>query len=328
MYARCGCLRDARSVFDQMLSRDVVSWTAMISAYGMSGQGHNAVALFAKMESSGLSPDYIAFVSILAACSHAGLLDEGKFHFNLMAKYGIVPGLEHCACMVDLLGRAGQIDEAYCFIREMPLQPSERVWGALLSACRFHSNMNIGLDAAGRLFQLAPQQSGYYVLLSNIYAKAGRWQDVAAVRSIMKEKRILKMPGISNVELNNRVHTFLAGDQSHPQSKEIHEELDILIRKLKEFGYMPAIGSALHDVEEEDKESHLAVHSEKLAIAFVILSTKPGTPIRITKNLRVCDDCHVAAKLISVIAKREIIIRDIHRFHHFHDGVCSCGDYW
>ncbi|KAF2315520.1 hypothetical protein GH714_039982 [Hevea brasiliensis] len=282
MYAKCGCLRDARAVFDQMQFRDIVSWTSMISAYGMCGQGHDAVAVFAKMQNSGLSPDSIAFVSVLAACSHAGLLDEGRYYFNLMHEYGITPKLEHFACMVDLLGRAGNIDEAY----------------------------------------------GYYVLLSNIYAKAGRWQDVAAIRSILQRKGLKKIPGISNVELNDHVHTFLAGDQFHPQSKEIYEELDVLVGKMKEFGYMPETDSALHDVEEEDKECHLAVHSEKLAIAFAILNTKPGTPIRVTKNLRVCGDCHVAAKLISKITKREIVIRDTHRFHHFHDGACSCGDYW
>ncbi|KAJ8898636.1 hypothetical protein K2173_004620 [Erythroxylum novogranatense] len=328
MYARCGCLADARAVFDQMLSRDVISWTCIISAYGMSGQGDNAVALFAEMRSSGMSPDHIAFVSVLAACSHAGLLDEGRFYFSLMSEYGIVPSLEHCACMVDLLGRAGRLDEAIGFIRKMPMEPNERIWGALLSACRVHSSMDIGLVAADHLFQLAPEQSGYYVLLSNIYAKAGRWQDVTNVRSIMKKKGIKKVPGISNVELNHRVYTFLAGDRSHLQSREIYKELDVLVGKMKEFGYTPQTDSALHDVEEEDKECHLAVHSEKLAIVFAILNTKPNIPIRVTKNLRVCGDCHISAKIISKISQREIVIRDVRRFHHFHDGICSCGDYW
>ncbi|XP_050224598.1 putative pentatricopeptide repeat-containing protein At3g49142 [Mercurialis annua] len=328
MYAKCGSLQDARAVFEKMKFRDVVSWTSIISAYGISGQGRDAVAVFEDMQKSGLRPDSIAFVSVLAACSHAGLLKEGQYYFNLMSVYGIIPKLEHFACMVDLLGRAGKIDEAYGFISQMPLQPNERVWGALLSACRVYSNMNIGILAADHLFQLNPEQSGYYVLLSNIYAKAGRWPDVAAVRSIMQSKGIKKIPGISNVEHNNAVRTFLAGDRSHPHSNEIYEQLDVLVGKMKEFGYTPDTDSALHDVEEEDKDSHLAVHSEKLAIAFAILNTKAGTPIRITKNLRVCGDCHEAAKLISKIAEREIIIRDTHRFHHFDDGCCSCGDYW
>ncbi|KAL7003538.1 putative pentatricopeptide repeat-containing protein [Sarracenia purpurea var. burkii] len=326
MYAKCGCLRDARGVFDKMHHRDVVSWTSMISAYGMNGQGRNAIALFSKMQDSGLTPDHIAFVSVLSACSHAGLLDEGRYWYKLMTeRYRLVPRLEHFACMVDLLGRAGRVDEAYSFIKQMPVEPNERVWGSLLSACRVFSNMDIGLIAADHLFRLVPEQAGYYVLLSNIYAKAGRWEDVTTIRSIMKGRGIKKMPGISNVELNHRVHTFLAGDQSHPQSKEIYEELDVLVGKMKEIGYVPGTDSALHDVEEEDKENHLAVHSEKLAIVFAIINTKPETPIRITKNIRVCGDCHMAIKLISKIAKREIIVRDTNRFHHFQNGDCSCS---
>ncbi|GLT76925.1 hypothetical protein SLA2020_485580 [Shorea laevis] len=329
MYAKCGCLNEARAVFDQMKFRDVVSWTSMISAYGMSGEGHDAVTLFSKMQHSGLSPDSIAFVAVLSACSHSGLLDEGWYHFRLMTEqHKITPRIEHFACMVDLLGRAGQVDDAYNFIREMPIGPNERVWGALLGACWMHSNMRIGLLAADELFQLAPEPSGYYVLLSNIFAKAGRWKEVTTLRSIMKRKGIKKMPGASNVELNGQVYTFLAGDQSNPQSKEIYEELESLLGKMKAEGYVPETTSALHDVEEEDKESHLAVHSEKLAIVFAILNTEPGTPIRVTKNLRICGDCHIAAKLISKIAEREIVVRDTNRFHHFLYGVCSCRDYW
>lgn len=316
-------------MFEGMKFWDVVSWTSLISAYGKSGQGRDGVALFSQMLDSGLQPDSIAFVSILSACSHAGLLLEGEHYYKLMTdKYKIVPRLEHYACMVDLKGRAGHINEAFNFIKQMPVEANERIWGALLGACRVYNNMDIGLEAADKLFELAPKQSGYYILLSNIYAKAGRWKDVTTVRSIMKGKGIKKMPGVSNVELNNMVHTFLAGDTSHPQSKEIYEELDILIGKMKEEGYVPETDSALHDVEEEDKENHLVVHSEKLAIVFAIMNTSHGTPIKITKSLRVCGDCHVAAKLISKITQRLIVVRDTNRYHHFQNGVCSCSDYW
>ncbi|KAM6567545.1 hypothetical protein CsatA_026673 [Cannabis sativa] len=329
MYAKCGCLEEASEVFNSMKFQDVVSWTSLISAYGRNGQGSEAVALFAKMQDLGMSPDSVAFVSVLSACSHGGLLDEGKYYFKLMTdKYQIVPRLEHYSCMVDLLGRAGRVHDAYNFVKEMPIEPNERVWGALLSACRVYSNMEIGLVAADKLFQMAPQQAGYYVLLSNIYAKAERWQEVTRVRSIMKSRGIKKTPGVSNVELNHKIYTFLAGDRSHPKSKELYEELDVLVGKMKELGYVPETDSALHDVEEEDKECHLAVHSEKLAIVFAILNSEPGTTIRITKNLRVCGDCHTAAKLISKISEREIVVRDTHRFHHFTNGICSCGDYW
>ncbi|XP_010550535.1 PREDICTED: putative pentatricopeptide repeat-containing protein At3g49142 isoform X2 [Tarenaya hassleriana] len=329
MYAKCGCLEGARGVFAKMKSRDVVSWTAMISAYGIRGRGHEALEFFSKMQESGLVPDSIAFVSILSACSHAGLLEEGRYHFKLMTDhYKIAPRIEHFACMVDILGRAGKMKEAYSFVQEMPMEPNERVWGALLGACRVHSDMDIGLIAADKLFQLAPEQSGYYVVLSNIYAKAGRWEDVTKIRSLMKRKGLKKNPGGSNVEINGEIHTFLVGDRSHSQSEKIYRELDVLVGKMKDLGYVPDSESALHDVEEEDKESHLAVHSEKLAIVFALLNTEEGSSIRITKNLRICGDCHAAAKLISKISRREIIIRDTNRFHVFSDGVCSCSDYW
>ncbi|CAH9055492.1 unnamed protein product [Cuscuta epithymum] len=329
MYARCGCLREAREVFDVMEFRDVVSWTSLINAYGMSGHGQDAVYLFSRMLECGPKPDSIAFVSILSACSHAGLLEAGEYYYNLMTEeYMIVPRLEHYACMVDLRARAGQIDKAYSFIKKMPMDVSERIWGSLLNACRIYNDMDIGVIAADNLFQLAPRQSGYYVLLSNIYARAGRWQDVTKTRTIMNERGIKKIPGLSYVELNNQVHTFLAGDRWHSQSGKIYEELDALIGKIKEAGYVPVTGGALHDVEEEDKENHLVVHSEKLAIAFAMMNTDPGTTIRITKNLRVCGDCHIAVKVISKITKRLIVVRDTRHYHHFQNGVCSCGDYW
>ncbi|KZV36451.1 pentatricopeptide repeat-containing protein [Dorcoceras hygrometricum] len=329
MYAKCGCLQEARKVFDKMLIKDIVSWTSLMSAYGRSGKGYEAIELFTKMQDLGFIPDSIAFVSILSACSHAGLLPEGRYYYGLMTdEYKILPRLEHFTCMIDLLGRAGLVDEAYDHIKKMPMEPNERAWGALLSACHVYNNMDIGVVAADHLFELAPQQSGYFVMLSNIYAKAGRWKDVTLIRSVMKGRGIKKIPGMSNVELHGKVHTFLAGDSSHPDSLKIYEELDVLVGKMKEAGYVPKTHTAMHDVEEEDKENHLVVHSEKLAIVFAIMRSKPGMPIRITKNLRVCEDCHIAIKFISQISEREIIVRDTNRFHHFENGVCSCGDYW
>ncbi|CAL4930053.1 unnamed protein product [Urochloa decumbens] len=329
MYASCGCLKDAREVFDSMSSRDVISWTSIVSAYGKHGHGREAVDLFEKMLGQGLEPDSIAFVAILAACSHSGLLDVGKRYFDSMTcRYHITPKAEHYTCMVDLLGRAACIGEAYDFIRTMPIEPNERVWGALLQACRIHSNMDIGLVAADSLFRLVPEQTGYYVLLSNMYARAGRWADVTLVRSVMADKGIKKLPGASIVELGDRVHTFHIGDRCHPQSEMIYQKLDELLQKIRGMGYNPEVEATLHDIEEEDKEGHLSVHSEKLAIAFLLINTSPGTPIRVTMNLRICGDCHLAAKLISTITSREIILKDTNRIHHIVQGACSCGDYW
>ncbi|PKA53994.1 Putative pentatricopeptide repeat-containing protein [Apostasia shenzhenica] len=329
MYANCGCLPEAKEVFSNMKGRDVVSWTAIISAYGMHGRGREAISLFEQMKDSGIKPDHIAFVSVLSACSYSGLLDDGNHYFDMMKeRYQLVPRLEHYACMVDLLGRSGQVEKAYDFVKKMPVEPNERIWGALLGACRVHSNMSVGLISADHLFRLVPKQSGYYVLLSNIYARAGRWKDVSVVRSLMASKGIKKSPGCSIVEIGGKVYNFYIGDRSHPRTKEIYAELEALLGKMKEAGYRAETDAALHDVEEEDKEGHLLAHSEKLAIAFALISSGEKTQIRITMNLRMCGDCHRAAKLISEIRGREIVIKDCNRFHRFEGGVCSCGDYW
>eukprot|EP01018_Ginkgo_biloba_P036700 Gb_40432 [translate_table: standard] len=329
MYAKCGSVETARRLFDLMSERDVVSWSAMIAGYGMHGYGEDALALFSQMQQAGMKPNSITFVSVLSACSHAGLVDEGWQYFDCMIKnYSIIPRVEHYACMVDLLGRAGCLDEAQEFIRKMPLQPGATVWGALLAACRIHCNIELGEHIAEHLFYLEPENAGCYVLLSNIYAAAGRWDDVAKVRTMMKGRGLKKKPGCSFIEVNNRVHAFFVGDRSHPQSEKIYATLENLAGQMKEAGYVPNTNFVLHDVEEELKENMICSHSEKIAIAFGLMNTIPGTSIRITKNLRVCGDCHSATKFISKIVKREIIVRDANRFHHFKGGLCSCRDYW
>eukprot|EP01018_Ginkgo_biloba_P019534 Gb_23934 [translate_table: standard] len=329
MYAKCGSIEIARQLFDKMSKGNVVSWNAMIAGYGMHGHSENALSLFSQMQQKGMKPDHITFVSVLSACSYACLLDEGIRCFNSMSQdYCITPMVEHYACMVDLLGRSGLLDEAHNLIKNMPLKPNGAVWGALLGACRIHGNIVLGEHAAEHLFELEPENSGCYVLLSHIYAEAGRWDGVAKVRKIMKDRRVKKSPGCSWIEINNRVHTFFMGDKLHPQSEKIDAMLATLAAQMKEAGYVPNTNSVLLYVEDEVKESMLCSHSEKLAIAFGLINTSPGIPIRVMKNLRVCSDCHNATKFISKIVKREIIVRDANRFHHFKDGLCSCGDYW
>lgn len=179
-----------------------------------------------------------------------------------------------------------------------------------------------------KLIELEPNHSGRYVTLSNLYAVKGKWKDVAELRKVMRDRGISKTPGCSFIELKGRVHEFVAGDNSHPQSEEIYDKLDEMINKLKFDGYSPKTSEVLIEMEDEKKETALCRHSEKLAIAFGLINTEPGTTIRITKNLRVCVDCHSATKLLSKIYTREIIVRDRCRFHHFKDGVCSCRDFW
>eukprot|EP01018_Ginkgo_biloba_P018849 Gb_21580 [translate_table: standard] len=329
MYAKCGSIEIARQLFDKISERNVVLWNAMIAGYGMHGHGKDALEMFSQMQQIGMVPDHITFIGVLSACSHAGLVDEGWQYFDSMSRdYCITPKAEHYACLVDLLGRAGHLDEAHDFIKRMPLEADAVVWGALLGACRIHCNTKLGEHVAERLFILEPQNAGRYVLLSNIYAAAGRWVDVARVRTMMKERGLKKEPGCSLIEVNNTVHAFHVGDRSHPQSEKIYAMLATLAGLLKEAGYVPNKNFVLHDVEEEVKEWMLCSHSEKLAIAFGLINTSTGTPIRIVKNLRICDDCHSATKFISKIVRREIIVRDANCFHHFKGGLCSCADYW
>eukprot|EP01018_Ginkgo_biloba_P018837 Gb_05554 [translate_table: standard] len=329
MYAKCGSIDLARKWFDKMCERNVVSWSTMIAGYGMHGQGKDALALFSLMQHKGMKPDEISFISVLSACSHAGLVYEGWQCFNSMRRdYCITPQVEHYACMVDLLGRSGLLDEAHDFIKKMPIKPNGVVWTTLLGACGIHSNIELGELVAEHLFELEPENAACYVVLSNIYAEAGRWDDVVKVRIMMKDRGLKKRPGCSLIEVNNRVHSFVVGDRLHPQSQKIYAKLATLAGQMKEAGYVPNTNFVLHDVEEEMKEHILCSHSEKLAIAFGLINTSPGTTLRITKNLRACRDCHIATKFISKIVEREIIVRDVNRFHHFKDGLCSCGDYW
>eukprot|EP01018_Ginkgo_biloba_P020216 Gb_20456 [translate_table: standard] len=329
MYAKCGIIEDAHRVFDKMLRRDVVSWNAMVVGYAMHGCGNKALQLFEEMRYSDTNPDHVTFVGVLSACRHTGQVDAGWQYFDFMSShYYITPAMEHYCCMVDLLGRAGLLLEAQDFIDKMPIEPDAAVWGSLLGACRIHTNIELGEKVAGRLFELDPKNAASYVVLSNIYAAAGRWEDIEKLQKMMKDRSIKKKPGCSWIEVNNKVHTFLLGDRSHPQSQKIYAELEALSEQMKESGYVPNTAFVLYDVGEEQKEHVLCHHSEKLAIAFGLINTPPGTPIRIVKNLRVCGDCHTATKFISKIVSREIVVRDANRFHHFEDGHCSCKDYW
>ncbi|XP_042471396.1 pentatricopeptide repeat-containing protein At1g11290, chloroplastic-like [Zingiber officinale] len=328
LYAKCGSVRIARKLFDSMEDRHVTSWNAMIDGYCTHGLGKSAVELFEEMKRSSVRPNDVTFLSVLSACGHSGLVDEGQKYFDSMKHdYGLEPRSDHYGCMVDLLGRIGRLDEAWEFIQKMPIKPSISVYGAMLGACKIHKNVKLGEQAAKKLFELEPEEGGYHVLLANIYATASMWEDVARVRTTMEKAGLQKTPGYSWMDWKNELHTFYSGGTNHPQSDKIYARLAKLIDEIKAAGYVPHTDSS-HDVEEDVKEQLLNTHSEKLAIAFGLINTAPGTTIQIRKNLRVCRDCHNATKFISQVTGREIIVRDMQRFHHFKNGRCSCGDYW
>ncbi|KAK8947361.1 Pentatricopeptide repeat-containing protein [Platanthera zijinensis] len=290
MYAKCGSVVLAREVFDSIPHRDVVVWSAMIMGYGLYGQGKEAIDLFHEMIRSRIRPNDVTFVGLLSACKHAGLVEEGRGYFNSMRNHGIEPRHQHYACIVDLLSRAGHLEEAYGFIREMPMAPEVTV---------IHGDVELGKYAADRVFALEPWNAGHYVQLSNIYASAGLWKEVASVRVLMKDKKVIKSMGLSSIEIDGKIQSFYAGDKSHPRSKEIFEMMEELERKLKKAGFLPHTDSILHDLGSEEKEVLLCNHSERIAMAYGLICTSPGTTLRITKNLRACVNCHSATKLIS-----------------------------
>lgn len=329
MYSKCGFVDKALEVFNKMNEKNVMAWSAMIGGLAINGHGKDALHLFSRMELDGIRPNDVTFIGVLNACSHCRLVDEGVSYFDSMiGVYGLKPNIHHYCCMVDLYGRAGLLEKAKEVLESMPMKPNAAVWGALLNACRIHGNAHLGEQVGKQLLELEPNHTGRYILLSNIYASEGRWEDVAKLRRMMIERGISKTPGCSFIDLRGTVHEFIAGDNFHPQSKEIYVKLDEMNNDLKLAGYKPNTGKVLLGMDEEEKETAIFYHSEKLAIAFGFINSEPNATIRITKNLRVCEDCHTATKLISKIYKRDIVVRDRSRFHHFKDGSCSCMDFW
>ncbi|OMP08484.1 hypothetical protein COLO4_06420 [Corchorus olitorius] len=329
MYARCGHIEAGFQVFSKMDDRNVISWTSMITGFAKHGYAMRALELFHEMLKAGIRPNEITYIAVLSACSHAGLISEGWEIFKSMRKeHGIAPRMEHYACMVDLLGRSGSLREAIEFINTMPCTPDVLVWRTFLGACRVHHNKELGEHAAKMILQQDPYDTAAYILLSNLYASSGQWEDVAQIRKNMKERNLIKEAGCSWIEVENKMHRFHVADTSHPQAPEIYEKLDEMALKIKELGYVPDTDFVLHELEEERKEQYVFQHSEKIAVAFGLISTSRSKPVRVFKNLRVCGDCHTAIKYISMVTGREIVLRDSNRFHHIKNGTCSCNDYW
>lgn len=330
MYSKCGSAESAYEVFKMMQEKNVYTYSSMIVGFAIHGCASSTLELFEEMVKKDVMPNHVTFVGVLTACSHAGLVEKGQHMFKIMEKsYGVKPSYDHYNCMVDLLGRTGRLEEALKLIRSMPIEPNASIWGALLGACRTYANPDVAEVAARHLFKLEPDGIGNYILLSNIYARAGRWEDVSKVRKLIREKGLRKNPAFSWVEGSKGViHEFYAGDLTHPRSREIDQAMEDLVDRLKLKGYSPNLSCVLYDVSDEEKKRILINHSEKRALAYALLTTDDGLPIRIVKNLRICEDCHLFMCGASQVTQREIIVRDNMRFHHFHDGTCSCRNFW
>ncbi|CAN1242107.1 Pentatricopeptide repeat-containing protein At5g50990, partial [Linum perenne] len=326
MYSKCGGIDAAKSVFERVQRDDASIWNSMINGFAIHGFALDAIAVFSKMAFEDVSPDSITFLGLLTACSHSGLVKEGRHYFSLMkSRYSLEPQQEHYGALVDLLGRAGLLEEAHAVITSMPFEPDVVTWRALLSACRMHKTPEIGELAIANISRL---KSGDYVLLSNIYCSQQKWDSAQRVREMMNKHGVSKKKGISWFEWAGRFHHFKSGDRSHPETAALYNVLGGLIEKAKLVGFVPKRELVMMDVSEEEKEENLRHHSEKLALAYGILKTGPGTEIRISKNLRICDDCHSWFKFVSMTLNRVILVRDRIRFHRFEGGSCSCGEYW
>ncbi|GAB2223821.1 hypothetical protein Drorol1_Dr00004563 [Drosera rotundifolia] len=275
--------------------------------------------------------------AVLSACSHSGLVDQGRRYFiHMGTMYGIAPQMEHYACMVDLLGRAGYLDEAENLVRTMPMRPNEVVLGSLISSCGTRGKLRLAEKLLQDLINIDPSNTECHVLLANMYYSLGKKDEGDLLHRLSRRHGAKKVPGTSSIHVGGHVHRFTAGNKSHPCVQDIYRKLDEVIGKAKLAGYVPNLSSQVSALCDQDlkvegleeKEQALFSHSEKLAVCFGLLSTKHGTPLHIFKNIRICQDCHSAMKIISKVYEREIVIRDRSRFHNFKQGTCSCSDYW
>ncbi|KAL3843421.1 hypothetical protein ACJIZ3_000824 [Penstemon smallii] len=329
MYEKCGHIDHAEALFNNMPFGDTVLWNTIIHGYSQHGQGDKALQAFTTMIDEGVLPDGVTFLGILSACSHMGLVEEGRKHFQSMSElYGISPRVEHYACIVYILGRAGKFDQVQSFISDMELTPNALIWENVLGACSIHGNVELGEIAAKKVFQMEPEMDSNYILLSNLYASRGRWDDVSKVRASMSSKGIKKETGCSWIENDKQMHVFSSQNVSHPRLIDIHQKLEELGERVMEAGYVPNTKYVLHNMTEKEKRENLSHHSERLALGFALISKVKSGKIRIFKNLRICRDCHEFMKFVSGIINQEIVVRDTNQFHHFHHGLCSCKDYW
>ncbi|XP_042519792.1 pentatricopeptide repeat-containing protein At5g66520-like isoform X2 [Macadamia integrifolia] len=363
-YANSRNLVTAHKLFDKMPERNDVSWAVIIAGYVGSGRYNDALRCFNEMLSDDkVKPNEAVLVCVLSACAHLGALDQGKWVHVYIDKHQVPQSSNISTALIDMYAKCGRIDSAYLIfsgiskrdvltwtslisglsmhglgqlerafevVKRMPMEPDVVIWRALLSACRIHGNVSYGERIIDHIAQLdSSSQGGGYVLLSNLYASLGQWDKVTGLRNAMNMGGYKFSPGCSWIEVHGVIHEFLAGDRLHPQIEEIHDKLNEVLKIITIYGgYIPNTKQVLFDLIEEEKEQALSWHSEKLAVAFGLLITEAQTPIRIVKNLRICEDCHSAMKAISLVFHIEIVVRDRSRFHTFRGGNCTCTDFW
>ncbi|KAJ8774195.1 hypothetical protein K2173_009626 [Erythroxylum novogranatense] len=329
MYVKCGDVESASEVFKEVKGHDIHTWSAMIWGLAIHGHFEQAMQCFRQMMYAGVKPDEVVFLALLTACVHSGEVELGlNFFESMRLDYSIRPTVKHYTLIVELLGRAARLKEAIGFIENMPITPTFVIWGTFFCACRVHRNFDMEKLAAHKLLELETNHPESYIFLSNVYTAVGRWKDVKRVQELLQDRRVDKHPGWSCIEVEHNVHCFVAGDRTHKDAKRIYGKLEETMEDARKLGYVPGHEWAVHDIEVEEKEETLGIHSEKLALSFGLICSSPGTTIRIVKNIRICGDCHSFVKYASRITQTKIVLRAVKRFHYFKDGNCSCGDFW
>lgn len=295
MYGKCGNMTHARRTFDHMPDRDMASWHIMIDGYTANGLGDDALQLFEEMKRCGIAPDGRTFALVLDACANSDAIEEALLYFEAMSRdHGIEPGEEHYVGIIEVLGKSGHLNEAVEYIEKLPFEPTAVVWESLLNLARTNGDIDLEDRAEELLVSLDPSR--------------------------VNPKKLPTPPPKRRLGINMLDGRNKLGEYRLPPKIEK--------KVVTEQRYVPDTRYVLHDIDQEAKEQALMYHSERLAIAYGLISTPARTPLRIIKNLRICGDCHNAIKIMSRIVGRELIVRDNKRFHHFKGGACSCGDYW
>ncbi|CAI9304100.1 unnamed protein product [Lactuca saligna] len=300
MYSKCGSMVDARRVFDHMSDKTMDTWHLIINGYASNGLGDDGLEMFEQMRNHGLQPNEETFLAVLESCAGAEAIEEGFIHFESMQKeYGISPKIEHYLGVLAIFGKSGHLDQALDYIQTLPFEPTSEIWEAVMNYARIHGDIDLEDRAEEILINLDPSKI-----------------DPKKIPTPLPKK----FSAINMLEGKNRVGEF--------RNPSLYKDEEKFRAANKEQSYVPDTRYVLHDIDQEAKEQALLYHSERLAIAYGLISTPARTPLRIIKNLRVCGDCHNAIKIMSRIVGRELIVRDNKRFHHFKEGKCSCGDYW
>lgn len=326
LYSKWGRIEDAKKLFEKMSKKTVITWNALIAGYGIHGLGTAAVELFEQMVHEGVKPNHVTFLAVIGACSYSGLSDHGwKIYDSMRNK--VKPRAMHYACMVELLGREGLLDEAFALIEDAPFRPTVNMWSALLTACRFHKNFELGKFAIEKIYLMEPLKLSNYHILLNIYNGCGKQLEAAAVTGTVTKQGLRLLPSSTWINVKKQQHTLVFGDKCNAQTKAIYECLNKLMMEISNHGYVPNNKPFLPDVDEQEQQMPL-YHSEKLAVSFGIINTSYSIPLCLGQSHRICEDCHDVIKCIAMATQREIVVRDASRFHRFKQGKCSCGDYW